>query len=135
MYDRYIEARLDESIRLTDIPVRHVTDSYGKRLLELCKSTNLLIANGRHGSDKDVGNFKYINEKGCSVDDYLLLTLTDFDIISSFEVCDVPEFSDHAGLTFTLQCPELLFSDNESEQTFSCTRKLKWDNDKLKNFT
>ena len=112
LYDRYIEAGLDESLRLTDIPVRcnkdHVTDSYGKRLLELCKSTNFLIANGRLGSDKDVGNYTYISEKGCSIVDYLLLPLTDFDIISSFKVCDVTEFSDHVGLTFTLQCPELL---------------------------
>ena len=139
MYDRYIEAGLDESIRLTDIPVRcnkdHVIDSYGKRLLELCKSTNFLISNGRLGSDKDVGSYTYISEKGCSVVDYLLLPLTDFDIISSFEVCDVTEFSDHVGLTFTLQCPELLPSDPESKQTFSSTRKLKWDNDKLENFT
>ena len=45
--------------------------------------------------------------------------------------CDVTESSDHAGLTFTLQCPELLLSDPECEQTFSCTRKLMWDNGKL----
>ena len=139
LHDRYIEAGLDESIRLTDIPVRfnkdHVTVYCGKRLLELCKTTNFLIANGRLGSDKDIGNFTYTSEKGCSVVDYLLLPLTDFDIVSSFEVCDVTEFSDHAGLTFTLHCPELFPNEPETEQIFTCTRKLKWDNDKLENFT
>ena len=43
LYDRYVEAGPDDSVRLTDIPVRvnkdHMTDAYGKRLLALCKTT------------------------------------------------------------------------------------------------
>ena len=55
LFDHYIEAGLNINIESTDIPPRknkdHVIDSYGKRLIELCKTTNLLIANGRLGSD------------------------------------------------------------------------------------
>ena len=84
-----------------DIPTRvnrdHVTDAYGRRLLELCKTTNLLIANGRLGLDKDVDEFAFYGEKGCSVVDYLLLPLTDSETISNFKIYDVTEFSDHVG--------------------------------------
>ncbi|MEW8544930.1 MAG: reverse transcriptase family protein, partial [Candidatus Thiodiazotropha sp.] len=137
LYDHYIEAGPDDNIRYNDISLRvnkdHVTDAYGRRLLELCKTTNLLIANGRLGSDKDIGEFTFYGEKGCSVVDYLLVPLIDFEFISYFEICDVTEFSDHAGLSFGLSCKQK--SDNNttiSEQTYA--RKLKWNNDKMADF-
>ena len=52
-----------------------VLDNYGRRLLDLCKSTDLLIANGRLGDDKDIGEFTYVTSRGRSVVDYLLLSL------------------------------------------------------------
>ena len=138
LYDQYIEAGLDDSIRYKDIPTRanrdNVTDAYGRRLLELCKTTNLLIANGRLGLDKDVGDFTFYGEKGCSVVDYLLLPLTDFETISSFKICDVTEFSDHAGISFGLKCKSRTSStyDHIPERTFS--RQLKWNNDNIEDF-
>ena len=67
----------------------------------------MLIAKGRLGLNKDVDDFAFYGEKGCSVVDYLLLPLTDFETISNFTICDVTEFSefsDHVGvLQFGLQ--------------------------------
>ena len=104
LFDHYIEAGLNINIESTDIPPRknkdHVIDSYGKRLIELCKTTNLLIANGRLGSDKGIGEFTFYGQNGCSAVDYLLLSLLDFETISHFNVCETTEFSDHAGITF-----------------------------------
>ena len=138
LYDQYIEVGLHDSIRYKDIPTRvnrdHMTDTYGRRLLELCKTTNLLIANGRLGLDKDVGDFTFYGEKGCSVVDYLLLPLTDFETISNFKICDVTEFSDHAGISFGLKCKSRTSStyDHIPERTFS--RQLKWNNDNIEDF-
>lgn len=136
VYDRYIDVGPDEDIvRYTDIPERvnkdRVIDTYGRRLLELCKSTNLLIANGRWGFDNNIGDFTYLGERGCSVVDYLILPLLDFDTVSSFKINDVTEFSDHAGLSFKLKCKTLSSSINKPASEQSCERKLRWDNEKL----
>ena len=108
LFDHYIEAGLNINIESTDIPPRenkdHVIDSYGKRLIVLCKTTNQLIANGRLGSDKGIGEFTFYGQKGCSAVDYLLLSLLDFETISHFNVCETTEFSDHAGITFGIFC-------------------------------
>ena len=86
IYDRYIDAGPDDSIQYNDIPVRfnrdRAVDAYGRCLLELCKTTSLLIANGRLGSDSETGEFTFYGEKGCSTVDYLLLPFIDFETVS-----------------------------------------------------
>ena len=76
-------------------------DNYGRRLLDLCKSADLLIANGRSGDDKDIGEFTCVTSRGRSVVDYLLLSLYDFDCVS-LGICDIDEHSDHSALYFCL---------------------------------
>ena len=95
---------------------------------------NCIIANGRLGLDKDVGDFKFYGEKGCSVVDYLLLPLTDFETISNFKICDVTEFSDHAGISYGLKCKSRTSStyDHIPKRTFS--RQLKWNNDTIEEY-
>lgn len=138
LYDHYLEAGLDDSIRYNDMPVRaskvHVTDAYGRRLLEVCKTTKLLIANGRLGLDKGIGDFTFCGEKGCSVVDYLLVLLIDFETISSFEICEFTEFSDHAGIAFGLNCKPRSNSSNDSVPERTYSRKLNWNNDKIEDF-
>ena len=77
IYVRYIDAGPDDSIQYNDIPVRFNRDravgAYGRRLLEFCKTTSLLIANGRLGSDSETAEFTFYGEKGCSTVDYFLL--------------------------------------------------------------
>ncbi|VDI04680.1 Hypothetical predicted protein [Mytilus galloprovincialis] len=70
-------------------PVRYSKDNgkidhYGKRLLNLCKSTQLFFVNGRFGADKGVGQTTCNN----SLIDYVIITpdlfraIVDFDILS-----------------------------------------------------
>ena len=48
------------------------SNKYGSELLKLCKSTNLIILNGRCGLDKGIGKFTESNTRGSSVVDYVL---------------------------------------------------------------
>jgi hypothetical protein len=60
-----------------------VSDRYGERLLELCKSVGLYILNGRVGSDKGVGNTTC---KDASVVDYVIGSAGIFHHVKSFQV-------------------------------------------------
>ena len=137
-YDRYNENGLSEYIRYDNIPHRInqdcVLDNNGKRLLELCKSTELLIANGRIGLDSQVGDYTYIGGNGRSVVDYLLLSRDYFEQILNFYVCDPTEFSDHCALVFKINCNTVNSNTNKSEQTETSTEKLLWQNDRANNF-
>lgn len=71
--DRNIDF-LDDPDYLADTPLLRATDdnicnSYGLRLIDLCKATTMRIANGRLGS----GSCTYTTRNGSSVIDYLVL--------------------------------------------------------------
>ena len=68
--------------------------------VDLCKSTDLVIANGRLSEDNQVGEYTCIKTRGRSVVDYLLLEYSDFETISHFSVCEIDEHSDHCALFF-----------------------------------
>ena len=59
------------------------SNNYEKRLIEVCKSFNLCIANGRLGSDKFLGNRTC---KGSSVVDYAILSPLLFTSVKEFEI-------------------------------------------------
>ena len=105
--DYYLNVGMNETLRDNEIPLRKsrdlVIDRYGRRLLDLCKSTDLLIANGRLGDDKDTGKFTYVTSRGRGVVDYLLLPVQTFDYVSHFSICDIDEHSDHSALYFCLK--------------------------------
>ena len=61
-------------------------NNYGNKLLELCKSSRLLIMNGRLRTDKGVGNFTRFDTTGNSVVDYGIISPTLVDLISEFSV-------------------------------------------------
>ena len=76
-------------------------NKFGSRLIELCKSLNMYIANGRCGNDKDVGS---PTSKGISTVDYVVVTESLLNKIVHFliEPFD-PMFSDiHSPVAFTL---------------------------------
>ena len=97
-------------------------DNYGRRLLELCKSCDLFIANGRLGLDRFLGG------KTCkctTVVDYVILSPSLFPFISEFEILPFdPMTSDaHNGLHFSLICNEIEFKQPDSyDQPVSVTR-------------
>ena len=76
-------------------------NKFGSRLIELYKSLNMYIANGRCGNDKDVGS---PTSKGISTVDYVVVTKSLLNKIVHFliEPFD-PMFSDiHSPVAFTL---------------------------------
>ena len=56
-------------------------NSYGRELLNFCKSYGVSIVNGRLGQDAGKGEYTYICSAGCSVIDYFLSSITPFDCI------------------------------------------------------
>ena len=81
----------------------HVLDAHGRRLLLLCQSAGLLIANGRVHEDNHLGEHTFISSNGTSVVDYLLTSPIDMEYLSNFKILDFNEFSDHAPLFFQWQ--------------------------------
>ena len=106
--DRYVDS-IDDDDYLPDVPLpRRSLDSicnpHGIKLLDLCKSTSMRIANGRLGSDHQIGTYTYTCHTGSSVIDYLLLSQHDFSHIANFKIGSFCEWSDHAPLSFDIGC-------------------------------
>lgn len=105
------------SIRDLGFPTeRHNSDhaqvnNYGKRLLEVCKSFNLCIANSRLGKDKFLGNKTC---KGTSVIDYVIMSPLLFTAVKDFEILPFdPMRSDaHSGIYLSVT-----HTDSETEQS------------------
>ena len=127
IFDRYLNAGLNNNENF-DIPSRSnkdtVIDNNGRRLLDMCKSTGLLIGNGRLCADQDIGEFTCITPRGRSVVDYFLLSYSDFDCISEFCVCDPDEYSDHCALYICLNLKSIETISSTEETCF--VRKLLW---------
>ena len=105
-----------------------VVDSHGRKLIELCKSSNIRIVNGRLYEDKGIGGFTFCNSLGSSVIDNVLTNNNNFDCISCFKVERLNEWSDHAPVTFDLNICKRTQCHNEVEQNQSfCV--YKWNNE------
>ena len=77
-------------------------NSYGLQLIDLCKSTHLIIFNGRVGSDKGVGSFTRIDTTGKSLVDYVIGTPNMLSLIKSFNIHHKLPESDHVPIEFYL---------------------------------
>ena len=77
-------------------------NNYGYRLLDMCRSANLYIANGRCGEDLYIGKCTC---KNASLVDYVLMSPIVFSQVSSFVVNDFdPLFSDsHVSISLTIK--------------------------------
>ena len=108
----------------------HVIDSYGRRLLELCHTTGLLIANGRIHNDQHICDYTFCANAGLSTVDYLLLNFKDFDLISDFDILDLNEYSDHASLLFQFSVKNNSNVNSGSHKS-ETSSKFIWDTDKV----
>ncbi|KAK3096267.1 hypothetical protein FSP39_025128 [Pinctada imbricata] len=77
-------------------------NTFGHRLLSLCKSSGLRIVNGRHLNDQN-GNFTFCGTNGLSLIDYLVTKSENFTDIYDFCSGNFTEFSDHSPLHFSLK--------------------------------
>jgi len=105
IFDQFLDNNSDlqqnicPSMRINMDPV---LDAHGKRLIQLCKSTNMLICNGRLCNDKH-GEYTFINNNGSSVVDYCILNKADFVYINDFNVQPPTDISDHSALNICIQ--------------------------------
>ena len=100
-------------------------NNYGKRLLEMCKSFNLFIANGRVGQDKSLGKKTC---KGSSVVDYAILSPLLFTAVNDSEVLPFePLVSDaHSGIYLSLLCTTINTGYQEVENVDIAVTKACW---------
>ena len=108
-----------------------VLDTRGKELLELCKSNQLRIANGRCIGDI-FGNFTCFNPLGQSTVDFLLTSESFFSQILYFKVSNFILFLSgcHSKISWEILAK---YKDNYSNKTNTSTSKLPlnyiWTND------
>ena len=103
----------------------------GRALIDVCKTTDMMILNGRSGKDRGVGNFTCNNYNGKSVVDYIIADNSLIDKLLNFEIKQFdPSLSDvHCGLKVeVLRAIEV--EVNKNNECIGGTRKF-W-NDVLK---
>ena len=78
------------------------TNHHGIELISMCKSTSMVILNGRMYSDKGIRAYTRIDTTGSSLVDYVLSSSTLLDLIDNF--CVKPKFpeSDHLPINMVL---------------------------------
>ncbi|MEW8547054.1 MAG: endonuclease/exonuclease/phosphatase family protein, partial [Candidatus Thiodiazotropha sp.] len=91
------------------------TNTYGKALLDMCKSCGLRILNGRFGKDENIGNFTCLTGNSCSVIDYILAEISLFDRIVDFEVKERLE-SIHMPVCISLSLTYSLYPARQNQQ-------------------
>lgn len=112
-------------------------NNYGIRLVDLCRSTGLLIANGRCGNDMYIGKNTC---KSASLVDYVIMSPCLFPCIRNFTVHDFdPLFSDsHSCLTFDICTQNNLCSEEDVTidiKDNSFVNVPSWDNSVRDKFT
>ena len=112
----------------------HVLDPNGRRLLELCKSTGLLIANGRLHTDNGIGEFTFCSRGGMSVVDYLLVNNNDMSYVNSFEIVDLNEFSDHSAVKFSIETLVKGVSTTDEPCDVESAKRIVWDKTRADEF-
>ncbi|WAR16569.1 hypothetical protein MAR_031163, partial [Mya arenaria] len=99
---------IDSDIGIERISCDTKSNKFGRELLEFCKVLSCYIVNGRFGRYDRGAGFTFINQNGCSVIDYYIVTKDLFDIITLFEIKSCTE-SSHVPLSLTLKikviCP------------------------------
>ena len=92
------------------------TNHRGLELLEMCKSINLNILNGRKTGDL-FGDNTCIRYNGNSVVDYVITSSSIFEKVPCFNVSDfLPWLSDHCPLFFTLEIQKCFKNSNSVDQ-------------------
>ena len=139
-----------DSFHECNIPIQrtnqdlHINDN-GKKLIDLCKITDLKIMNGRLDKDRGIGSFTCYTGMGQSTIDYLIVSEAILPAITSFQVHSFDRcLSDvHCGLSLSI---ESTYENNNPKHTDNGTFKnntslkydLKWDQnvraDFMKNF-
>ena len=129
----------EQNIFTTDLEVNNyslermskdtVTNEYGRNLIQLMQSAQMICLNGIAGNDKNVGKSTYSEIRGNklyqSVVDYVICSKGVLSLIDNFTVHDSNIHSDHALLSFDLKCNIIKHSENKTP-VFSHHSKKAW---------
>ena len=121
---------LQDLENLTEVPqsVRKSKDtgvnSFGRKLIELCKSNGLFIVNGRTPSDQE-GEITCVANRGKSVVDYCICSKSVFDFVTDMYVVDRCE-SDHFPIVTTFSCQSEEVDEEDDEMLLEDGVRFVW---------
>ena len=94
--------------------------------------------NGRCGDDSGVGKFTFVGSRGCSLVDYVLVSESIFDLITSFKVNDPNSLTGHCLIEYTFEnsinIDNTSLSRDENVESDKINSKYRWRNDLANNF-
>ena len=105
------------------------TNSYGDKLIDLCKSIPLRICNGRKLGDIS-GSYTCYKQNGQSTVDFCLASPSIYHIISTFVINELfPDLSDHCSITVRVKSNYFAqFSNHTTLKLLEKPKRIKWDN-------
>ena len=107
---------LCDSLNMPRFSCDKTTNSFGKKLLDLCATLNLTIFNGRRGRDTAVGDFTFISHLGTSVIDYIISSNDLFTLCNRFDIKSRSE-SPHLPLSCSFQSRDTCDSSDTARAT------------------
>ena len=116
-------------------------NSNGKKLIKLCKENNMIIVNGRTGSDREIGELTFNSKKGSSTIDYCVASPDFFPHIQDFhvDILDKNLSDKHSPIILTLETKHMENLKTQSESTQNSDIEYerissKWDDNKKLEF-
>ena len=130
MFDDYFEDLVPTKRKNMDKCV----NTFGRYLLEFCKSTGVRIANGRVNGD-ECGSITFYSKRGFSLIDYVITENTCLSNITEFESGTFSEFSDHSPVSFCIPFKDYVTHNTPSAHVVNNghgrvnARSVKWRNE------
>ena len=122
------------------VPNRYSFDGHinehGKTLIEICKSLDLRILNGRCKGDS-LGKITFHGSQGISTVDYIITDHETMNIFQNFVVRHPSPFSDHCQLVSWIKVKDSLTLKENTKPTetlFNLPRQYKWNPDSKEKF-
>ena len=140
--ENIVQDKMDETLGIQNVmekipPKRNSEDvklvsQRGHDFLDLCRSNDLTIANGRTVGDL-YGKYTCHQKRGSSVVDYLIAPHKTLQNISQLKIGDfTPLLSDHCPIMATILLKHSLHVDKEKEVKMqNLPRKTQWDDEKI----
>jgi hypothetical protein len=123
-----------------EVPMRknfdqHLND-HGKILLEICKSLDIRILNGRCKGDS-FGKITFHGQQGISTIDYMIVSHELLYRFQNFVIRQPSPYSDHSQLVGWIKINKTTIKSpaNNSQELFNLPKQLKWSQESKQKFT
>ena len=106
-------------------------NDYGHKLINLCKTSDLCILNGRAFEDKGKGKLTFCNKNGKSTIDFVLASKYALYKLCYFDILPFNVFSDHSIITFNIKIQTVYHNNigESSDTTKKSSFITKWNSD------